>query len=480
MTQLRAIYVPPQEIEKQDDWRPAIYLSGGAILRGMGMGWPHLGDLAENCIEGWRVSCNPAALNFDPMVKTTPVYRLRNIQLHWIATEPDHLTSPKIKNQLFCVEPLDIIIRKVGNACAAMVTASHGRHPVDANLGIIRGLSQAQAVWICFCLNQPLYQDYLNESDAIGTLVRLGLKKIKKMPVCSVPDAAQKLAPLYMAAYTSLVDTQQMLASIRQQVKAWCSDQLAGFDGLFRKYSQKCRGHFFNPQYIAHTLHVQKVEQEFMRIQLMEQYGLKSISDLAVINPVTNTVKTRQNFTDNSKVLQIANISEHLALKGPLQERTHKTWRTRNRAVCQHDVLMSTFAENARVAYLDAPPKGLIYPSGQIAALRFHNYPGAYALIMESQIVRMQLERLASSGGLRFIPSGQLDKVVLPQPDPATANFWHEKVVAHHGKCRDAEKQLNEILQQMQTIFNTAHSIRQNTIKPNSMNRLPGKGDSGT
>ncbi len=477
---MKTIHVPPQKMDKQDDWRPAIYLSGGAILRGMGAEWPTLGDLAKNCIEGWRVSRNPAALNFDPMVKTTPVYRLRNIQPHRIATEPDHLSSPRIKAQPFCVEPLDLIIRKVGNACAAMVTASHGRHPVDANLGIIRGLSQAQAVWVCFCLNQPLYQDYLNESDVIGTLVRLGLKKIKQMPVCSVPDAAQKLAPLYVAAYTSLVDTQQMLAAIRQQVKTWCSDQLAGFDELFRKYSNKCRGHFFNPRYISHTLHVQKVEQEFLRIQLMEQYGLKSISDLAVINPVNDTVNTRQTFTDNSKVLQITNISEHLTLKFPLQERTHNTWRTQNRAVCQRDVLMSTFAENARVAYLDAPPRELIYPSGQIAALRFHNHPGAYALLMESPIVRMQLERLASSGGLRFIPSGQLDKVVLPQPDPATANVWHEKVVMHHEKSRDAEKQLDDILQQMGTIFNAAHSISQNTINPNSIHRLPGKGDSGT
>ena len=473
---MKTIHVSPQKMEQQDDWRPAIYLSGGAMLRGMGVDWSTLGDLAETCVEGWRVSRNPAALNYDPMVEITPVYRLRNIQPHWIETEPDHFSSPRIAGQPFCVEPLDIIIRKVGRSCAAMVTASHGRHPVDANLGIIRGLLQAQAVWVCFCLNQPLYQDFLNESNSIGGLIRLGLKTIKGMPICPVPDVVQDLAPLYMGAYTRLVDAQQMLASVRQQVKEWSATQLAGFDRLYRRYSKKCRGQFFNPRYIGDALHVQQVEQEYLRIQLIEQYGFKSITELAVLNPING----ERVMGKKSKVLQIANISEHLSLKFPLQERTNETWRTQYRALCQYDVLVSTFAENARVAYMDSLPGELIYPSGQIAALRFHKYPGAFALLMESRLVRMQLKRLAVNGGLRFIPLGQLDKTVLPEPDPTTAKFWHEKVVAHHEKSRDAEKELNVILQQLLPVFNAAHGISQSPIKPHAISRLPGKGDSGT
>jgi len=467
---LKTLSVSPHQMEKQNDWRPAVYLSGGAVLRGIGSSWLTLEGLAETCIEGWRVSRNPAAASYDPMVKTTPVYRLRNIQPYWIETEPDHLRPPKLAGQPFCVESLDIIIRKVGASCAALVTPSHGQHPVDANLGIIRGLSLAEAVWVCFCLNQPLYQDYL-ESDSIGALIRLGLKKIKEMPICPVPDAVRELAPLYMGAYIRLVDAQQMLASVRYQVKEWIVTQLSGFDTLHETYSKKCRGQFFNSRYLGDSLHIHQVEQEYLRVQLIEQYGFKPITEFAVINPVNG----ERIFAKKSKVLQIANISEHLSLKFPLPERTPEIWRTQNRALCQYDVLVSTFAENARVAYMDRQPQKLIYPSCQIAALRFRKYPGAYALLMESRLVRMQLERLAFSGGFRFIPFRQLDKIVLPDPDQATLKFWHEKVVAHHEKSRHAESQLEMILQQMVPIFNGAHRN-----SPSTFNRFTGKGGCST
>lgn len=442
-----------EQIDRQDDWRPALYLAGGAVLRQLGVDWPRLGDLADSVVDGWRSAPGQTTGSFGAVVESIPLYRLRHIGPCRLETESFHYSQPQVANQPYCVQPLDIVIKKVGGASAALVSEAHSRHPVDANLVIVRGLPAQQAVWICFCLNQSLYQDYLNEPDGISALVRLGLKKLRRTPIHPIPDGFVPLAQAFLGAYGRLTEARRSLARLRTRVNDWLTDRLNDFNADYWLQTRSCHWNFFSPKYIEGSLHITQVEQNFLRDKLIKQHRLLPISDLAAINPVENTFGT----DEIDKILQINTITDSLTVKSPFTDRDDNRWRFQKRQLKQGDVVVSTFVINPRVAYFNRKPDAKVCPGAQLAVFDFYQYPAAYALLMESWLVKMQLRRLASGGGMRFIQQKQLSKLVLPAIDTETGAYLQHKIEEHHEQSYHANAQLDDILSKMTGLFNKVH-----------------------
>ena len=454
LVDLIAIKISAEQIDRQNDWRPSLYLTGGAVLRRLGRDWPRLGDLADSVVDGWRgAPGQKTARSFGTTVASVPLYRLRHIEPCRLETESFHYSQPQVANQPYCVQPLDIVIKKVGGASAALISEAHSRHPVDANLVIVRGLPPQQAVWICFCLNQPLYQDYLNEPDGISALVRLGLKKLRQTPIHPLPDDFASLAQAFLGAYGRLVETERTLARLRTQVNDWLAGRLNDFNADYWLQTRQRHWNFFNPRYIDGTLLISQVEQNYLRDTLIEQYRFLPLPDLAVINPTENTSGTGE----ADKILQINNITDSLTVQSTLTDRNENRWRFQKRQLKQGDVVLSTFVINPRVAYFNRTPNEKICPGAQIAVFDFYRYPAAYALLMESWLVKMQLRRLASGGGMRFIQQQQLSNIVLPVIDPETGACWQHKIEEHHEQSHHANTQLSDILIKMNALFNRVH-----------------------
>jgi hypothetical protein len=450
---LITIKISAEQIDRQNDWRPSLYLRGGAVLRRLGDAWPCLGDLADSVVDGWRGAPGQTTGSFDAVAESTPLYRLRHIGPCRLETESFHYSQPQVSGQPYCVQPLDIVIKKVGGASAALVSEVDSRHPVDANLVIVRGLPSQQAVWVCFCLNQSLYQDYLNEPDGISALVRLGLKKLRRTPIHPIPDNFAPLAQAFLGAYGRLAETRRTLARLRTQVNDWLIGRLDDFNTDYWLQTRKSHWNFFNPGYIDGTLHINQVEQNYLRDKLIEQYRLLPLTDLAVINPTENSSGTGE----IDKILQINSITDSLTLKSSLTDRNDNRWRFQKRQLRQGDVVMSTFVINPRVAYLNRTQNATICPGAQVAVFDFYQYPAAYALLMESWLMKMQLRRLASGGGMRFIQQQQLSKLVLPAIDPETGAYWQQKIEEHHEQSHHADTQLTDILSKMTKLFNRVH-----------------------
>ncbi|MCV3262727.1 hypothetical protein OGZ01_06075 [Vibrio harveyi] len=72
-----------------------------------------------------------------------------------------------------CVKPSDVVVRRVGSASAAYVSEFDRQHPIDANMAIVRGLNRYDALWLTYCLQQPLYVDYLENRIRKEELVRV-------------------------------------------------------------------------------------------------------------------------------------------------------------------------------------------------------------------------------------------------------------------------------------------------------------------
>jgi hypothetical protein len=113
---------------RSGDWRATYHLSPAAWLgRRIGT-WPPLGQRAR-CLDGWRVSSNPAAAGYDPCLAQTPVYRLRHVEPMALRTEPEHWQPPAVTDRPFCVQPGDVLVRRVGAVAAAPVAKRHRPHP---------------------------------------------------------------------------------------------------------------------------------------------------------------------------------------------------------------------------------------------------------------------------------------------------------------------------------------------------------------
>ena len=118
---MKAEWIQAGQFGVTADWRPSYHFSQAMRLSLLGVGWPLLRDQAT-CFDGWRVSTNPASTAYDARVETAPVYRLRHVGGMLLHTDAEHWKTPEVSDQAFCVQPYDVLVRKVGRVKAALVS----------------------------------------------------------------------------------------------------------------------------------------------------------------------------------------------------------------------------------------------------------------------------------------------------------------------------------------------------------------------
>ena len=250
---MKTRYIAAKRLNSRDDWRASYHLSPAALLPEMGEHWPSLQQTGSECIDGWRASLKPVAGYSERDIEDIPLYRLRHIENSVLETESQHAQPPAIQSEPFCIRPWDVVIKKVGGIKAALTLPEHGQHPVDANLAIIRGMNPEQALWLTQCLDQPLYREYLENSERITTLVRVGLKQLKQMPLNPMPESFRKPARTFIAQYRQLAEAHYQLDRLRQEVNDWMENWQQGLERFINHQPWQKRWQTFSPPILATT-----------------------------------------------------------------------------------------------------------------------------------------------------------------------------------------------------------------------------------
>ncbi|WP_058557988.1 hypothetical protein [Thiohalocapsa sp. ML1] len=192
------------------------------------------------------------------------------------------------------------------------------------------------------------------------------------------------------------------------------------------------------------------------------------LSALARINPKA----PRAAEPARCRVLRIKDLDHQLGVAGPLPGRNETAWRSQTRVVTVDDVLLSTFAAEPKVAYIDAPAAvaaaaqaqapgdGCVLPSELVLTLCFHRWPGAYALVLESPPVLAQWRRLATGGGLRFVQPAEAAALALPLPEPEQATAWQERLTDLLAERRAARGTLQALADQLHWLYRASHPER--------------------
>ena len=436
------------------DWRPAFHFSPAMRLLSLGRHWPRLGELAA-CVDGWRVSANPASLAYDELVETAPLYRMRHVGDMRLLTEAEHWRSPLITGQPYCVQPYDVIVRKVGRVGAALVNELHRRHPVDANLAIVRGLHPAQALWVTFCLNQRLYRSYLETTDTITNLVRVGIKQLASIPMAPMPVGFLDLATAYLKELTDLDRAQEQLFRLRNEVNDWLRERFFDYGEFLKPGMDRCRWHWCSAEDLTNMLNIAVLEQHSLARRLRQERLAVPLGDLARISPRHPRVAQES----GCRVLRISDVDDHFGIADHLGGRDEMAWRTQRRPVAQYDVLISAFSAEGKVALITDSPAGCVLPTEQLITLCFHRHQGAYALLLESVLVQTQWTRLATGSLQRFVQPGLVHQLVLPVLEPEQAQAWHERLVDILRKRQKAQRSMAGMRTDMINLYRRLHPV---------------------
>lgn len=477
------------------DWRASYHLSLAAALPEFKQNQ----NFKELCccegirfIDGWRFSDNPSsdwylthislldvnqrdpltqqylelkvseserekARSLEALIQQECFYRMRHISDMRLVPESQHYFSPLIEDD-FCVKPGDVVVRRVGSAGAAYVSEHDGQHPIDANMAIIRGLEQYDALWLAFCLQQPLYLEYLEQNGGGIGLVRVGLSQLKQLPMVPKPNGFEGLAEQYLEWLSTLHRAQRSLNTLRKEASDWVADYCEN-ENITRMTAVPKVMRFnaldIDDRWSFGFTELRKVSRELLAL------GGVALADLAVIEPKVD--KGASSEETHYGLVKISHLQQDLSLEESIEQidinsdESNAFIKVKKRPVEQNDVLVSTFVKEGKLVWIDAEPDCPLLTSDHLATLRFHQYTGAYVLMLETEFVQWQLAQLVTGSVQAFINNADLALVVMPPLPEELAKKWHAKLQLTLAEQCKAKQRLKQIQLQMLTLYNTVH-----------------------
>lgn len=482
-------YFPAKDLMAADDWRPVYHLSPAAVLRRIGASWGKLSDTGAQLHDGWRFSdsvesdwylknvalldpsrCNTTTGEYQRLDATAAqtkrasqyfeaitgerYYRMRHIGEMRLQVDAQLMEPPAFNSLSACIAPGDVLLRRMGRVSAALVSSYHRRHPVDGNVAIVRGLRPRQAVWLAFCLNQSLYKSYFEHSAVISAIVRVGIKQLASMPIAERPDEFNALADNYSLQYERLARAEDSLFTLRKAVAKWLQRLLPLEDRIERRSGPVSR--FFDAQDLGSQLNFAAADQARRARMLTEEFGCVPLARLAEVNPKSEGASRRTSVAD-PRVIKIGNLDGQLTVNIPDTRSTESRWRFHKRPLTRFAVLVSTFVQEPKVAILSREPQQQLLASEQLAVLNFHRTAGAYALLMETPLMRQQIARLATGTVQRFVQPQLLEQIVVPVIEPATANQWHNRLIELLEEKTLAGTELDDLYRKMYQTYRQVH-----------------------
>ncbi|MBB1445285.1 hypothetical protein [Pseudoalteromonas sp. SG43-3] len=488
-------WISDEDMVEANDWRADYHLSTAALLPVLAKqrGWMTLVDRNVSLVDGWRFSespesewymanislldtsrRDPVTLNylpkkvddeakrlakaFEATVLGELFYRMRHISDMRLNPEAAQYSSPIISLES-CIKPSDVVIRRVGSALAAYVSEFDRQHPIDANMAIIRGLNRYDALWLTYCLQQPVYVDYLEQRIVSTDMVRVGLSKIKNMPLGPKPQEFNELTDQYIACLETLYFSQMHLHELREQVSKWLDEYLKNNSIEWNKKQLKTA--WFNAEALTERLDFGFSEQSKVSRQLIA-IGGQYLTDLAVIDPQDNQI-----LPERYQLVKIRDLKPNLTLSenlATIDENVKKTEKLNNkikkvkkRLIQKNDVLISTFARESKVLWINQKLDQNTLVSEHLSTLFFHQHAGAYTLLLETPLMKWQLNQLVTGNVQSFINLSDLANITFPQLPNEKAADWHHELDNMLSKQNQSLADIKQIQQKMKQVYHSVH-----------------------
>jgi hypothetical protein len=436
---------------------PALYLSPASILAWSGLNLVGLGDFAREIIEGKRDNSSSRGAE-----DGVPVYRQANLAaLRW-RLSAEHWKQPGIEDRT-CVQPGDIVVNKLAPVRAAIATSHLHRHPVDANCYLLRGMERPIALWAALCLNQPLYAEYLVRLAGASILPRVTMRALRELPLLSPPAESRNLAEKTWALVDgSLAQEENLHRLISEAQDRICppetarfwQERLASLDKLtwWRRVPGEVIPHSLLP---GHSLF------ELLRHELQSNLGWVPLEHcLAPEQPS----RTRLSVPDESsealslRCLRISDVGTDLTVaQAPSKEEVAWPGRVYRQPLRQQEILVSLLVSSPTVAYAGEIPRTDIFVTDHWERRLFRETPGAWAMILNSPLVSIQLRLLAQGSARQFLGSGAVSRVLVPVPPREERLSWDRTLLNYQRSKIEMEDAWRSLWNEAAAVFDRAH-----------------------
>lgn len=437
-------FVAPDLLGAAPCWLPSYFAGESAVaLRASHAGWA-IAELGGHVLEGWRVTENPQALDYDPRAASTPIYRQTNIKPLRLQLGVQHWASPHIEGR-WCVRPGDVVLNKLAPVRAAFVSPAAKRHPVDGNALIVRDLSRAEAVWVALCLNHAGYERLVLLDS--GVLDRVGSKALAALRVPPVPPEMDGLS----ARLRDALDEQLLEGEPLHHVRTEATSLSRGATTSHPLRS----GGFFARDAVSHESWLPSATAlRAEQTTLEEELGWTAIGELA-------TWTDRMRLPDaptGARALRLRDVGEDLFI-APADEANEGIIPSRTLAnpLVPGEVLLSTLGNSFRTAYVDDDVPKDVFPTDGWVRVRFRETPAAWAMLLSTDALRSQAARLAVGTVQQFVPPEALRSLRLPVPPREVRDRWQRAVERHHAQRRAHDRKWAALVSELNASFERVH-----------------------
>ncbi len=157
--------------------------------------------------------------------------------------------------------------------------------------------------------------------------------------------------------------------------------------------------------------------------------------------------------------LRLSDVEQDLMVKQVEPMPVTQATRIYKRPLGKGEVLLSTFAGNPSVAFIDKGLEEKVYVTDHWARLRFTETPAAWALVLNSKPIQQQMQGLAMGTIQQFIYADRLQRLLLPEVDKDLRHRWEEVVLNHHQRKRELDHKWQSVWQETQQVFNEVHEL---------------------
>lgn len=414
---LKTAMVPPDALDCEASWDSVLFLRSQFRFLWLASRHHPLATFAK-VFEGDRTQRSEAD------TASVFVYRARALSPFELSPTPEQWRTAAPFGPL-PVQPGDVILKRVAPVAAAVVTSGLPALSVDGNFFVIRGLPEADAWWIAFCLNHPACADYLLSKSGRGVLSRVSLSVLRSWTVPATPPGFARLARRLAELASKRTFLAGQIAALKADVETAVAEQMAAtaYADSEERFSLRSWSFFF-PAALTDTswlpLHVateyrSEVLHRDRDWQPLSAYLLPDSPSRNRLSPMNEAIPVLR----LSDVGPVPLVPGSLTASIPLQAN-----RVFGNPLQPEDVLLSTLGSSPRVAFTPANLQPPVYAVDHWERLRFRAHAAAFALILQTGAVTRQLRSLASGSVQQFIRPEDIQRLFLPVLADETLAHW--------------------------------------------------------
>jgi hypothetical protein len=438
---------------------PALYLSPASALAWVAGPRLNLGGVASEIIEGKRDTSTSSADG-----EGFPIYRQANLSaLRW-KLSADDWRQPTIADRT-CVLPGDIVVNKLAPIRAVIATARLYRHPADSNCYLVRGMEPGIAFWAAFCLNQPLYAEYLLRLAGASILPRVTMRALRDLPLLSPPAECRNLAERTWGLIDAFLSQEENI----RRVIGEAQDRICPPETL--RFWQARIASLETPSWwrrvpgsiIPDSLLPGHSLFEILRQELQANLGWVPLE--RCLAPTTDQpARTRLPMADYSpepdrlRCLRISDIGSDLTVaQAPEEEEVAWPGRVYRLPLQREEVLVSLLVSSPTVAYAGDIPRSDIYVTDHWERFLFRETPGAWAMILSSPLIGVQLRLLAQGSARQFLSSGAVRHVLVPVLSREERLPWDRALLRYQQHRLELEEAWGKLWDEARAVYERTH-----------------------